>query len=71
MNVLHAMDDNQLGSGYGWEYDSVLTKKFDDHFTAIAKFAFFDSDGEDYTANKIADKLPDATRVSVELNYTF
>ncbi len=71
MNVLHAMGDNGLGSGYGWEYDSVLTKKFDDHFTAIAKFAYFDSDGDDYTNNAIADSLPDATRVSVELNYTF
>lgn len=70
-NVLHAMDDNGIGSGYGWEYDSVLAKKFDDHFTAIAKVAFFDSDGDDYTANAVADSLPDATRVSVELNYTF
>lgn len=70
-NVLRAMDDNSIGSGYGWEYDSVLMKKFDDHFTAIAKFAFFDSDGGDYTANAVADSLPDATRVSVELNYTF
>lgn len=70
-NVLHAMDDNGIGSGYGWEYDSVLAKKFDDHFTAIAKVAFFDSDGGDYTNNAVADSLPDATRVSVELNYTF
>jgi hypothetical protein len=71
MNVLHAMGDNELTGGYGWEYDSVLTKKFDDHFTAIAKFAYFDSDGDDYTNNAVADSLPDATRVSVELNYTF
>jgi hypothetical protein len=71
MNVVHAMGDNGLDSGYGWEFDSVLTKKFDDHFTAIAKFAFFDSDGDDYTANAVADSLPDATRVSVELNYAF
>lgn len=71
MNVLHAMGDNQLDAGYGWEYDSVLTKKFDDHFTAIAKFAWFNSEGDDYTNNAIADSLPDATRMSVELNYTF
>jgi hypothetical protein len=70
-NVLRAMDDNSIGSGYGWEYDSVLVKKFDEHFTALAKFAFFDSEGGDYTANAVADSLPDATRVSVELNYTF
>lgn len=68
MNVLHAMGDNGLGSGYGWEYDSVLTKKFDDHFTAIAKFALFESEGDIYTGKSA---LPDATRVSVELNYTF
>jgi hypothetical protein len=68
MNVLHAMGDNGLGSGYGWEYDSVLTKKFDDHFTAIAKFALFESEGDIYTGNSA---LPDATRFSVELNYTF
>ncbi len=71
MNVLHAMGDNEISGGYGWEYDSVLTKKFDDNFTAIAKFAYFDSDGDDYTANAIADSLPDTTRFSVELNYTF
>jgi hypothetical protein len=70
-NVLHAMGDNELSAGYGWEYDSVLAKKFDDHFTAIAKFAWFNSEGDDYTANAIADSLPDATRFSVELNYTF
>jgi hypothetical protein len=71
MNVLHFMGDNELSGGYGWEYDSVLTKKFDDHFTAIAKLAYFDSDGDDYTADAIANSLPDATRFSIELNYTF
>jgi hypothetical protein len=68
MNVLHAMGDNELSAGYGWEYDSVLTKKFDDHFTAIAKFAYFESEGDPYVG---ASALPDATRVSIELNYTF
>ena len=71
MNVIHAMGDNEISTGYGWEYDSVLTKKFDEHFTAIAKFAFFNSEGDDYANNAIADRLPDATRVSVELNYSF
>jgi hypothetical protein len=71
MNVIHAMGDNEISTGYGWEYDSVLTKKFDEHFTAIAKFAFFNSDGDNYSNNAIADRLPDATRVSVELNYSF
>lgn len=70
-NVFHAMGDNSLNAGYGWEYDSVLVKKFDDHFTAIAKFAWFNSEGDDYTANAKADSLPDTSRFSVELNYVF
>ncbi len=68
MNVLHAMGDNEISVGYGWEYDSVLTKKFDDNFTAIAKFACFQSEDDAY-AGPVA--LPDATRFSLELNYTF
>lgn len=71
MNVLHAMGDNEISAGYGWEYDSVLTKKFDDNFTAIAKAAFFESEGDDYTANRKNDSLPTTARFSVELNYTF
>lgn len=71
INTIHAMGDNQISGGYGWEFDSVLSKKFNEHFTAIAKFAYFDSKGDDYTANAIADRLPDTTRASVELNYSF
>jgi hypothetical protein len=67
-NVLHAMGDNEFSTGYGWEYDSVLVKKFDDHFTAIGKFAWFNSEGDGYVG---AAPLPDATRFSLELNYTF
>ncbi len=67
-NTLHAFGDNDLSTGYGWEYNSVLVKKFDDHFTAIAKFAQFESDG-DVFSGKAA--LPTTTRFSVELNYTF
>lgn len=68
MNVLHSLGDNEISPGYGWEFDSVLTRKFDDHFTVIAKFALFESKGDSYTA---ARALPDATRVSVELDYVF
>ena len=71
MNVLHALGDNAISTGYGWEYDSVLTKKFDDNFTAIAKVAFFESEGDDYTSNTKVDSLPTTARFSVELNYTF
>ncbi len=71
MNVVHILGDNEISTGYGWEYDSVLTKKFDDNFTAIAKLAFFESKGDDYTANFKNDSLPTTARFSVELNYTF
>lgn len=70
-NVMHIMGDNEISDGYGWEYDSVLTKKFNEQFTGIAKFAYFNSEGDDYTANAIVDRLPDATRFSLELNYHF
>jgi hypothetical protein len=67
-NVLRAMGDNEISAGYGWEYDSVLAKKFNDNFLAIAKFAHFESDGDVYTGKK---GLPTTTRFSVELNYLF
>ena len=67
-NVFHIMGDNEVSSGYGWEYDSVLAKKFDDHFTAIAKLAWFNSEGDGYVG---AAPLPDATRFSLELSYVF
>jgi hypothetical protein len=68
MNVVHALGDNEISTGYGWEYDSVLTKKFDDNFTAIAKFAHFETEEDGYVGPV---GLPTATRVSLELNYTF
>ncbi len=67
-NVFHVMGDNEPSSGYGWEYDSVLVKKFNEQFTGIAKLAWFNSEGDGYVG---AAPLPDATRFSVELNYTF
>lgn len=71
MNVLHAFGDNEISAGYGWEFDSVLTKKFDDNFTAIAKFAVFEGDDDVYVNNPLDAGLPDTSRFSVELNYTF
>jgi hypothetical protein len=67
-NILHAMGDNRISTDYGWEYDSVLSKKFDDNFTALAKFAWFNSEGAGFSG---ANPVPDATRFSVELNYVF
>lgn len=71
VNVVHAFGDNEISAGYGWEYDSVLVKKFDDNFTALAKFAYFNSDGDPYVGGSAGAPLPDATRFSVELTYSF
>ena len=73
-NALHAFGDNKISSGYGWEYDSVLLKKFDDHFTALAKVAVFDAGNDPYIDKLYNPRqlgLMDTTRFSVELDYTF
>ena len=67
VNTLHAMGDNEISTGYGWEYDSVLVKKFSDDLTGIIKFAHFESEGDLIAAGPAAT----ATRFSFELNYTF
>jgi hypothetical protein len=73
-NVLHAFGDNEISTGYGWEYDSVLVKKFNDNFTALAKVAVFDA-GDDALIDKQYNPaqvgLLDTTRFSIELDYTF
>ena len=71
INALHAYGDNEVSAGYGWEYDSVLSKKFDDNFTAIAKFAYFEADSDPYVGGSAGPALPDTTRFSMELDYTF
>lgn len=70
-NVLHAFGDNTVDAGYGWEYDSVLSKKFDEHFLAIAKVSHFESEGDVFSSATGAGAVPTTTRFSVELNYTF
>lgn len=67
-NTLHAMGDNEISAGYGWEIDSVLTKKFNSQLTGLAKVAHFESEGDGYVG---AAGLPTTTRLSVELGYTF
>ncbi len=68
VNTLHAMGDNEISAGYGWEVDSVLVKKFNEQFTAIAKLAHFESEGDAYVG---AAPALTATRFSIELNYEF
>ncbi len=67
-NVLHAYGDNQISAGYGWEADSVLAKKFNDNFLAIAKVSHFESEGDVFSGKS---GLPTTTRFSIEMNYTF
>lgn len=70
-NTLHAFGDNEISTGYGWEYDSVLMKKFDESFTAIAKFSHFESEGDAFTGASAGPGLPTITQFSIEMNYTF
>ncbi len=66
--TLHLLGDNDSNFDFGWEYDTTLTKKFNDNFLAIAKCAWFDSSG----AGTAANPAPfDTTRLSIELNYHF
>ncbi|WP_367872723.1 alginate export family protein [Luteolibacter sp. Populi] len=62
MNAVHCFGDNSISGDLGFGVDSVLTKKFDDHFTAIAKLGYFDTSDALYLST---------TRVSVELDYSF
>ena len=68
INSVHMMGDDEFSAGYGWEYDSVLSKKFNDHLLVLAKLAVFESNGDILSG---ANAAPDATRFSVELGYTF
>jgi hypothetical protein len=68
-NVLHAYGDDEVSTGYGWEYNSVLAKKFNEQFTAIAKISHFESEGDPFVGGLAG--LPTMDRVSLELNYTF
>ncbi|WP_265595152.1 hypothetical protein [Haloferula sp. BvORR071] len=62
MNQAHIFGDNSISDNFGFGFDSVLTKKFDDHFTAIAKLGYFDTNDALYLST---------TRASIELDYTF
>ena len=61
-NVVHLFGDNAISNNLGFGFDSVLAKKFDDHFSALAKLGYFDTSDALYKST---------TRVSVELDYTF
>lgn len=61
-NVAHCFGDNQLGTSFGFGWDSLLTKKFNDHFSANAMLGYFDSNDIRYRS---------ATRASIQLDYTY
>ncbi|OYV07467.1 MAG: hypothetical protein CFE26_00840 [Verrucomicrobiales bacterium VVV1] len=61
-NSLHFFGDNTIGANLGFGADSVLTKKFDDHITAIIKIGYFDTSDKQYVST---------TRASFEVNYAF
>ena len=44
---------------------------FADHFTALAKFSHFESEGDAFTGAAGGPGLPTITQVSLEVNYTF
>ncbi len=60
-NTLHAYGDNEVSTALGWEYNSVLAKKFNDNFSAIIEIAHFESESA----------LPTTTRASLGVTYTF
>lgn len=61
-NVAHFFGDNSVGTDFGFGWDSLLVKKFDDHFSATAMVGYFDSNDARYLS---------ATKASIQLDYTF
>lgn len=61
-NVAHFFGDNSVGTEFGFGWDSLLVKKFDDHFTATAMLGYYDSYDSRYLS---------ATKASIQLDYTF
>lgn len=61
-NVAHFFGDNNVSADFGFGWDSLLMKKFDDHFSATAMLGYFDSNDSRY--------LP-ATKASIQIDYAF
>lgn len=68
--AVHWFGQDDFGFDYGKELDLVLSKKFDQHFQAILKLAFYDSQGS--ASGSLANPAPfDVSRCSIEMNYSF
>jgi hypothetical protein len=61
-NVAHFFGDNSVGTQFGFGWDSLVTKKFNDHFSATAMLGYFDSSDSLYLS---------ATKASIQVDYTF
>ena len=61
-NLAHAFGDNELGTSIGFGFDSLLVKKFNEHFSSTAMLGYFDSSDARYL---------DTTRFSLQLDYSF
>ncbi len=61
-NVAHFFGNNNVSTDYGFGLDSLLVKKFNDHFTATAMLGYFESNDSLYLS---------ATKASIQLDYTF
>ena len=64
--ALHWFGEAGFEFGYGWEADLVLSRKFGEHFTTIAKLAVFDSSGG--TRNPAPF---DTVRATLEVNFVY
>lgn len=53
MGVYHNFDDDTGHMDFGQEYDFVVAKKFGKHYSLLAKYAYFDSEGWKTDTQKI------------------
>lgn len=60
--TFHMFGNNNSDLDYGYEFDQVFSKKFNNNLTGIVKAAYFVSE---------EDKFPDTFRLSFEANVTF
>ena len=61
-NVAHFFGNNNVGTQFGFGWDSLLVKKFNDHFSATAMLGYFDSNDSLYLS---------ATKASFQIDCTF
>jgi hypothetical protein len=70
-NSYHLFGDDNASADYGWEIDTVLVKKFDDHFSALIKGAYLEGGNDAFSGGAGGAKLPTTTRISLEVDYAF